>query len=134
MFRDNESNNNWSIYKMDINPSKAPDCRYCIHYWCNRTDSDYRKTYYDGYWLEITEFNEDGSEESFSRLSTFKHGCKLFDILVPRNQMPSLYIYGQIGKQCPLDLGKSRENIALNKNNVSNPKIVFEEHDVDILV
>jgi len=132
MFNDKSNKNKELIYKLNINPSKAPDCRICAYYWNNRRNMDYRDTYNDGWWLETTTFNEDGSEKSFSRVSTFKHGCKYFDVIIPDSQIPSLFVYGIIGRHCPMDLSnKAVKNITEKK---PHTKLIFDEHDIDILI
>ena len=136
MFRGKINREDEPCYKININPVNAPDCTHCHYYWNNRKDNDYRKTIQNGYWCETIKFYEDGSEKSFSRISTFKHGCRYFDVFVPPNQLPSLYIYGQIGKYCPMDI-----NSTLNKNyrsEDSKPKsqsyFIQEDHEIDIKV
>jgi hypothetical protein len=135
MFKEKNNGKKESIYEININPKNAPDCRHCVHYWNNRKDYDYRRTYHDGYWLETTEFNENGSEKSFSRISTFKHGCKIFDIIVPQDQMPSLYIFRQIGKHCPIDISKSSiKNINKKKETESETEYFQKENKINILI
>ena len=130
MFNDNK--NVESIYGLKINPSKAPDCRMCAYYWNNRRDLDYRETYNDGWWLETTTFNEDGSEKSFSRVSTFKHGCKYFNVIIPNNQMPSLFVHKIIGSHCPMDLSNKAVKSITEKK--PQTKLILDEHDIDILI
>ena len=94
---------------------------------------DYRETFYSGYWLEITEFNRNGSEKSFSRISTFKHGCKYFDVIASQDQMPSHYIYRLIEKHCPMDISNSIvKNMETENRNTS---VSFDDdHEVNILI
>jgi len=132
MFKDKKNKDTEPIYQLNISPEKAPDCRFCAYYWNNRRDLDYRKTYHDGWWLETTTFNEDGSEKSFSRVSTFKHGCKYFDIIIPNSQMPSLFIQGIIGSHCPMDLSSiTGKSISEKKEKI---KLILDEHDIDISI
>jgi hypothetical protein len=93
-----------NIYPISLNQKKAPDCRFCAFYWHSRTG-----------WMEITELYEDGSEKSFKRVSTFKHGCKQFKINAPSYQLPSLFIYRFIGQHCPVICGPSRKQDAMEK-------------------
>jgi hypothetical protein len=118
-------------YAVNFNQQKAPDCRGCIYYWNNRKDREYRDAFFDGHWLEITEYDEDGSEKHFERISTFKHGCKLFKTKVPQDQIPSLFIYNTIGKHCPITLKSS-----INSHNERDyeTEYIREEHNIDIIV
>jgi hypothetical protein len=134
MFRDKKDSKDEPIYKIKTNPQDAPDCRFCVYYWNNRRDYNYRDTCYDGYWLEFTELNENGSEKSFSRISTFQHGCKYFDVIVPQDQIPSLYIYRLIGNHCPMDISNSTgRNKNVKKEVKSESNTIRDVHDIDIL-
>jgi hypothetical protein len=118
-----------NVYTININPPKAPDCRFCIFYWNNRRD---RNALQDGFWQETTYFDETGEEEHFERITTFKHGCKKFKIIVPNEQLPSSYIYRTIGKHCPLVCEYLKEMGKIKKD--SKIEYIKEEHNIDIII
>ena len=129
MFKDN-INKQKLIYKINMNPQNAPDCRYCAYYWNSRSDMDYRETMYD---VEIRKCS--GRKIVIPRTWTFKHGCKNFVIIVPKDQLPSLYIYRLIGKHCPMDIpNKIGKNANEQDSQIgTQAKIIFEDHNIDIL-